>query len=48
MRVNMEELASRRVELIMVALEEVKAKAGGSATRRKRRIGRMLAEAEGD
>ena len=42
----MEELARRRAELIMVE-EEVKAKADGSA-RRKRRIGRMLAEAEGD
>ena len=42
----MEELARRRAELIMVE-EEVKAKADGSA-RRQRRIGRMLAEAEGD
>ncbi len=44
----MEELAKRSAELIIVTLEEeLKAKAGGSA-RRKMRMGRMLAQADGD
>ena len=54
MRVSMEELARRRAELIMVTLEEeeeeeeVKAKEADVRASRRRRIGRILAEADTD
>ena len=52
MRVSMEELARRRAELIIVTLEEeeveVKAKEADVRASRRRRIGRILAEADTD